>query len=76
METDQSLYLMSDGFMDQFGGENKEKFNLSRLEALLVKINNKPMTEQKVEVKKALENWQGSTPQTDDILFIGMSFTN
>jgi serine phosphatase RsbU (regulator of sigma subunit) len=76
IESNESLYLMSDGVMDQFGGEQNEKFNLTRLEELLLSVAKKPMLIQKSLIEKALLNWQGSQPQTDDMLLIGLSFNN
>jgi len=72
----ESLYLMSDGFMDQFGGDQNEKFNLDRLEKLLISIGSMPMKDQKEKVEDALRKWQGEKPQTDDILFMGVSFSD
>jgi serine phosphatase RsbU (regulator of sigma subunit) len=69
----ESLYLMSDGFMDQFGGELNEKYNLKRLEQLLLSIEKDSMQVQKSKIEKALNDWQGIHPQTDDILIMGLT---
>jgi serine phosphatase RsbU (regulator of sigma subunit) len=73
---EESLYLMSDGFMDQFGGELNEKYNLSRLEQLLLSVEKDSMSTQKSKIEKALEDWQGNQPQTDDILLMGLTLKN
>jgi serine phosphatase RsbU (regulator of sigma subunit) len=73
---EESLYLMSDGFMDQFGGELNEKYNLSRLEQLLLSVEKDSMSTQKSKIEKSLEEWQGNQPQTDDILLMGLTLKN
>ncbi len=67
------FYLCSDGFQDQFGGENREKFRSTRLKDLIVEHHQKPMPEQQKILKQTLENWknQANEIQTDDILVIG-----
>lgn len=70
----ESIYLLSDGYMDQFGGTS-EKFNLPRFKSLLAKVHSQPMKEQMFQFEKTLEEWQGDHEQTDDILVIGIRLT-
>ena len=65
------FYIFSDGFIDQFGGEEKRKFMSKRFQELLLKIHKYPMSEQKEELNKAFNDWKGDNKQTDDILVIG-----
>lgn len=65
------IYLFSDGYMDQFGGENDEKYNITRFKKLIEDSNNVPVVDQEKVFKSAYVNWKGSTSQTDDILVIG-----
>ncbi|WP_299455981.1 two-component regulator propeller domain-containing protein [uncultured Microscilla sp.] len=73
------LYMFSDGYQDQFGGEEGKKFMKRRLRALLVEIHQKPMQEQQKILENTLENWMSYLPehsevkQVDDILVIGVS---
>lgn len=67
-----NIYLFSDGYMDQFGGTNNEKFNIPRFKELLQNIQDQPMNEQKEQVEKTIKEWQGSSDQIDDILVIGI----
>ncbi|MFN3315839.1 MAG: tetratricopeptide repeat protein, partial [Raineya sp.] len=62
------IYLSSDGFQDQFGGEKYKKFSSKRLKNLLQEIQNKNFVEQKEILYTQLRSWQGKYPQTDDIL--------
>jgi chemotaxis response regulator CheB len=66
------IYLFSDGFADQFGGKQGKKFMMRRLLDLIQSIHEKPMKEQKSEISKTLQGWQGEYAQTDDIVFLGV----
>lgn len=65
------VYLFSDGYEDQFGGENGRKFLVKRLKELLISISSLPMTEQKEKLESALSQWQGTYEQVDDITILG-----
>ncbi|PLX12095.1 MAG: hypothetical protein C0597_14045 [Marinilabiliales bacterium] len=67
-----SLYLYSDGFQDQFGGENKKKFLPKNLNQLLLDISSKSVQEQLQILNETLENWKGEEPQVDDIIILGI----
>jgi len=73
-ENGMSLYLLSDGFTDQFGGPDNKKFNNKRFKQLLLDIQSLSMDEQKDAIDKALLDWKGNQDQIDDILIIGMKF--
>ena len=66
------LYLFSDGYADQFGGEENKKFKDIRFWKMLIAICDKPMDEQKQIIHETLEQWKGSNEQVDDILVIGI----
>ena len=73
LEKGNCLYLFSDGYMAQFGGEEKqEKFNTERFSELLLRIQSMNMEAQKNEVNQTLRNWQGTADQVDDILLMGV----
>jgi ligand-binding sensor domain-containing protein/serine phosphatase RsbU (regulator of sigma subunit) len=65
------LYLYSDGFQDQFGGEKDKKFSSKRFIDLIYSIHNLPVNQQEIELKKTLNEWMGDTEQTDDITILG-----
>ena len=69
-----TIYIFSDGYVDQFGGENEKKFRAGPLKELLINIQNKSMDEQKEILDSTIENWRGKREQIDDILFIGRRF--
>lgn len=66
------IYMMTDGYLDQFGGANDEKFNLSRMRQLLSEIAELPMAEQHDMVLAAFEKWKGNRDQLDDVCIIGL----
>ena len=66
------LYTFSDGFVDQFGGENMEKFKMKRFKEKLLSIYQFPMDKQCAILDNTLETWQGENEQVDDILVVGM----
>ncbi len=67
-----ALYIFSDGYVDQFGGENGKKFMAKRFKQLLIDIHQKGMEEQKDILDKTITDWRGELDQVDDILVIGM----
>ncbi len=68
---DDSLYIFSDGYVDQFGGDKGSKFMTKRFKRLLLSVQDKPMEEQKEILDKNIEEWKGDDEQIDDILVIG-----
>jgi len=66
------VYLMSDGYQDQFGGENLTKIGPRKLQQLLVESSNMPMHDQKEIVQGFFNSWKGTNSQTDDVLMIGI----
>ncbi len=67
-----TLYLFSDGFMDQFGGKQGFKFMTARFQQLLLDINIRPMELQEVLIEEELDRWMVGWEQTDDILVMGV----
>lgn len=71
LEKDDMVYLFSDGFQDQFGGEKNRKYMRKRFREFLKSISLKPVEDQKAILADELKQWKGSYPQTDDVLVIG-----
>ena len=69
-----TIYMSSDGYADQFGGEKGKKFMVKRYNELLLSVQNKTMQEQAIELEHTIENWRGNYQQVDDILIIGIRF--
>ena len=66
------LYLYTDGYADQFGGEKGKKFKYKQLQEKLLAISDKPLDQQKKILEETFENWKGNNEQTDDVLIIGI----
>lgn len=66
------LYIFSDGYSDQFGGENGKKLKYKTFKQLLLKHHTKTMAIQKTELNTAIELWKGGLEQVDDICIIGL----
>lgn len=67
-----SIYIFTDGFQDQFGGEKNKKFKSGNFKKLLLTIQGKPMEEQKKIINKAFEDWKRNFEQVDDVCVIGV----
>lgn len=69
---DMMLYMLSDGYADQFGGEYNRKIGSRQTEALLAKIHAFDCTVQKNVLQNFLVKWKGQHRQTDDISVLGI----
>jgi len=65
------IYLFSDGFADQFGGENGKKFMYRQFQEVLTSGSGLPMNEQVKQLDETFKNWRGEHDQVDDVLVIG-----
>ncbi|MBA3663481.1 MAG: tetratricopeptide repeat protein [Bacteroidetes bacterium] len=65
------VYLVTDGFGDQFGGQKGKKFKQGRLKELLLSIHNLPLSEQKERLVKSFDEWKSKHEQIDDVSVIG-----
>lgn len=77
LKTTTSFYLFSDGYQDQFGGENDRKISSKRLRELILMVASKPMDQQKIALENFYESWVNANKnstgkQIDDILLMGV----
>jgi serine phosphatase RsbU (regulator of sigma subunit) len=72
LEVGDLFYLFSDGYTDQFGGDNIKKFNRKRFRNLLTSIADMNLTKQKKELDLTLQNWMGNHEQIDDVCVLGI----
>jgi serine phosphatase RsbU (regulator of sigma subunit) len=68
------IYLFSDGFIDQFGGERDKKYSARRFYATLLEVHQLPMASQNKTLEKKLKEWKRHYEQTDDIIVMGLRF--
>jgi serine phosphatase RsbU (regulator of sigma subunit) len=67
-----ALYMFSDGFVDQFGGNGIKKFGMEKLKSLLSALRGKSFPDQKALVESAFYDWKGPHGQIDDVLLLGV----
>ena len=66
------LYMFSDGYADQFGGEKRKKFKYAAFQKLLSKNSQKEMSEQHRMLTETISKWQGDQEQIDDMVVVGI----
>jgi ligand-binding sensor domain-containing protein/serine phosphatase RsbU (regulator of sigma subunit) len=72
VESGDTLYMFSDGYADQFGGEKGKKFMMKNLLAKLVEMQELSMPQQEEVLDKTFEDWKSGYQQIDDVLFVGV----
>lgn len=66
------LFLFSDGYVDQFGGDKRLKFLYKRFKESLSKMYGIPMNKKLEKLETIHQKWKGDEKQIDDILIIGI----
>lgn len=66
------IYSFTDGYPDQFGGEDGKKFNAKRFKEFLLSIRNHSMEKQKELITENFYSWMGDIEQVDDVLLMGV----
>ena len=72
LQKNDSIYIFSDGYADQFGGEHGQKLMQKNFKTLLLSIQNMDMRAQEVHLKNYFETWRGVHEQVDDVQVIGI----
>ena len=69
LEKGDIIYIFSDGYVDQFGGEKDKKFGSKQFKEILISIHQKPMNEQKEILTSTLQSWikQANSEPLDDV---------
>ncbi|GAB5538850.1 MAG: hypothetical protein Salg2KO_09530 [Salibacteraceae bacterium] len=68
-----SIYVFSDGYPDQFGGEKGKKLKTRAFKELLLSIQEQPMAAQRKVIDDYFETWRGENEQIDDVCVIGVT---
>ncbi|MBK9477930.1 MAG: SpoIIE family protein phosphatase [Bacteroidetes bacterium] len=66
------IYLFTDGYADQFGGEYGKKMTAKKFKEAILSVANDSMEKQKFYLNNFIEIWKGKEFQVDDILVIGI----
>jgi len=72
LQKEDTVYIFSDGYVDQFGGEKGKKFKAKALKELLLSIQHEPMKKQSLILDSTFETWKGDLEQIDDVCVIGV----
>lgn len=72
LEKNDSVYLFTDGYADQFGGPKDKKFKITQLKEIFKTIQNLSSTNQKEKLDQVFTDWKGKNEQVDDVLIIGI----
>ena len=67
-----TLYLFTDGYPDQFGGDEGKKIKIANVRTVIEQIQTLPIAKQEMIVEKYFNDWKGGYEQIDDVLFIGL----
>ncbi|TXB65356.1 tetratricopeptide repeat protein [Vicingus serpentipes] len=70
------IYLFSDGFVDQFGGDKGKKFKTSQFKQMLLSIKHETMINQQKLILDTFNNWKGSLDQIDDVCILVVKIQN
>jgi serine phosphatase RsbU (regulator of sigma subunit) len=67
-----TLYMFSDGYPDQFGGEKNRKYLNKRFKTLLHENSIYPLEIQKENIEKEFDVWKSNNDQVDDVIVVGI----
>jgi len=72
LRAEDTLYLFSDGYVDQFGWRTGKKFKHKQFKQLLLELHDVPIEGQKLVLERTMKSWIGDTDQVDDIMVLGV----
>lgn len=72
VEKGDRMYLITDGFADQFGGPESKKFKTKTLKNLLIQLSNEKIHHQINTLKSTFVKWKGDLEQIDDVCIMGI----
>lgn len=67
-----TYYLLTDGYVDQFGGPKGKKFKYKQLEEKLLAISGQGLEDQKKILEHIFTEWKGNLEQVDDVCIVGI----
>jgi serine phosphatase RsbU (regulator of sigma subunit) len=72
LKKDDTLYLFSDGYADQFGGTKGKKFMYKPFKRMFLSIQDQSMDSQLSHIDKTMREWKMGIEQLDDICVMGV----
>lgn len=70
LEPNDRIYAFTDGFADQFGGENAKKYKSGKLEEFIFSIQELTLDRQRDVLLNEFNRWKGEMEQTDDVCIV------
>jgi serine phosphatase RsbU (regulator of sigma subunit) len=67
-----TFYIFTDGYADQFGGTHGKKLMTKKFKEILLSIQSMDMPAQKNYLIEYFQKWKKSNDQVDDVLVIGI----
>lgn len=74
LEKGDTVYMFSDGYPDQFGGEKGKKYMYRRFRELITNLSKVDFAKQEKKLEQEFENWRGGLEQLDDVCIVGVKF--
>lgn len=71
-QTNDKIYIGSDGYQDQIGGKNNKKYKAKNLHKFLLDHSSNNFTQQKNDLVKEFKKWKHINEQLDDICIVGV----
>lgn len=72
LDTDDMIYMYTDGYADQFNGVLRRKLKTKYFREILISLRNRTAEKQKQELTDFLRIWKGDSEQIDDIMVLGV----
>ena len=69
------LYIYSDGYQDQFGGEKGKKYMGAKFKKQLLRINKESTDKQLILLEEEFKSWTRNYEQIDDVCVMGVRIT-
>ena len=66
------IYLTTDGYLDQFGGEDSNKYMVYQFRKLILSIADKDSITQKEIITNTFNEWKDDEDQIDDVCVFGV----
>lgn len=68
----ENIYMFTDGYADQFGGEHSKKIMTKRLKEIFMEKKDIAMQEQHNFLAEFFTSWKSGNEQVDDVLVLGL----
>ncbi len=74
LQAGDTIYLFSDGYADQFGGDRGKKLKYKVFQEYLLEVRSSPMADQHKTLERRFYEWMGDYEQIDDVVIMGVRF--